>query len=122
MSTRAFVLVSLSALAAPFLSAPVAQAAAADDTVLTEVVVTALRRTERLQDVPAAITALGGETISRQHLMGNGDLATQVPSLSFTVQGPGESTLAIRGLGTAYGLAPAVSFYGSVEFRVGYAT
>ena len=105
MSTRIIVLMSLAALAAPTM------AAADEDTVLTEVVVTALRRTERLQDVPAAITALGGDTISRQHLMGNGDLASQVPSLSFTVQGPGESTLAIRGLGTAYGLAPAVSFY-----------
>ncbi len=105
MSNRIIVLMSLAALAAPTM------AAADEDTVLTEVVVTALRRTERLQDVPAAITALGGDTISRQHLMGNGDLASQVPSLSFTVQGPGESTLAIRGLGTAYGLAPAVSFY-----------
>src|SRR5689334_12500390 len=83
----------------------------ADDTPLAEVVVTAQRREERLQDVPAAISALSGETVSRQHLLGNADLAAQVPSLSFTVQGPGESTLAIRGLGTAYGLAPAVSYY-----------
>lgn len=83
----------------------------ADDAPLAEVVVTAQRREERLQDVPAAISALSGENLSRQHLLGNADLAAQVPSLSFTVQGPGESTLAIRGLGTAYGLAPAVSYY-----------
>jgi outer membrane receptor protein involved in Fe transport len=83
----------------------------ADDATLAEVVVTAQRREERLQDVPAAISALSGESLSRQHLLGNADLAAQVPSLSFTVQGPGESTLAIRGLGTAYGLAPAVSYY-----------
>jgi outer membrane receptor protein involved in Fe transport len=31
--------------------------------------------------------------------------------LSFDVLGPGESTLSIRGLGTSYGLAPAVSYY-----------
>lgn len=92
---------------------PAAQAVAqtASEDTLAEVVVTAQRREERLLDVPAAISAISGEQLSRQHLLGNADLAKQVPSLSFTVQGPGESTLAIRGLGTAYGLAPAVSYY-----------
>ena len=78
---------------------------------LDEIVVTAQRRAERLQDVPAAITALSGDALNALHLQGNADLAGQVPSLSFDVLGPGESTLAIRGLGTAYGLAPAVSYY-----------
>lgn len=79
--------------------------------VIEEIVVTSQRRAESLQDVPAAITAVGGATLANQHLQGNADLATRVPSLSFDVQGPGESTLAIRGLGTSYGLAPAVSYY-----------
>lgn len=83
----------------------------ADDDELQEVVVTAQKRSERLQDVPAAITALSGDSLNELHLQGNQDLARSVPSLSFDVLGPGESSLAIRGLGTAYGLAPAVSFY-----------
>ena len=83
---------------------------AADDT-LDEIVVTAQRRAERLQDVPAAITALNGDSLNEMHLQGNADLAQRVPGLSFDVLGPGESTLSIRGLGTAYGLAPAVSYY-----------
>ena len=83
----------------------------AGDEGLDEIVVTAQRRAERLQDVPAAITALSGDLLNELHLQGTGDLANQVPSLSFNVLGPGESTLAIRGLGTAYGLAPAVSYY-----------
>jgi iron complex outermembrane recepter protein len=83
----------------------------AGDEALSEIVVTAQRRAERLQDVPAAITALSGDSLNQLHLEGNADLARQVPSLSFDVLGPGESTLAIRGLGTAYGLAPAVSYY-----------
>src|SRR5579862_9449756 len=78
---------------------------------LQEIVVTAQRRAERLQDVPEAITALSGDALNQIHLQGNADLATHVPSLSLDVLGPGESTLAIRGIGTAYGLAPAVSFY-----------
>jgi len=86
-------------------------APAASSDALDEIVVTAQRRSERLQDVPAAITALSGDKLNEIHLQGNADLATRVPSLSIDVLGPGESTLAIRGLSTAYGLAPAVSFY-----------
>src|SRR6202050_5540386 len=78
---------------------------------LTEIVVTAQRRAERLQDVPEAISALGGDMLNQMRLQGNADLAAYVPSLSFDVLGPGETTLAIRGLGTAYGLEPAVSLY-----------
>jgi len=78
---------------------------------LAEVVVTAQRRAERLQDVPEAITALSGDALNQMRLQGNADLAAYVPSLSFDVLGPGESTLTIRGLGTSYGLEPAVSLY-----------
>src|SRR5580658_7842504 len=78
---------------------------------LDEIVVAAQRRAERLQDVPAAITALSGDTLNQMRLQGNADLAAYVPSLSFDVLGPGETTLAIRGLGTSYGLEPAVSLY-----------
>jgi iron complex outermembrane receptor protein len=78
---------------------------------LDEIVVTAQRRAERLQDVPAAITALSGDSLNQLRLQGNADLAAYVPSLSFDVLGPGETTLAIRGLGTSYGLEPAVSLY-----------
>ena len=78
---------------------------------LDEIVVTAQRRAERLQDVPAAITAMSGDALNQMRLQGNADLAAYVPSLSFDVLGPGETTLAIRGLGTAYGLEPAVSLY-----------
>jgi outer membrane receptor protein involved in Fe transport len=87
-----------------------AWAASASDS-LDEIVVTAQRRAERLQDVPAAITALSGDALNGMRLQGNADLAAYVPSLSFDVLGPGETTLAIRGLGTSYGLEPAVSLY-----------
>jgi iron complex outermembrane recepter protein len=86
-------------------------AQSADVGMLEEVVVTAQRREERLQDVPAAITSLSGDNLNQQNLLGNADLAARVPGLSLDVQGPGESTLSIRGVGTAYGLAPAVSYY-----------
>src|SRR5580658_11335634 len=100
--------IPLTALA--FAGLPIMTVAAADDQ-LEEIVVTAQKRSERLQDVPAAITAVSGDALNELHLQGNADLARSVPSLSFDVLGPGESTLTIRGLGTAYGLAPAVSYY-----------
>ena len=44
---------------------------------------TAQRRTERLQDVLEAITALSGDSLSQLRLQGNADLATHVPGLLF---------------------------------------
>lgn len=87
------------------------EAAVTSNEALDEIVVTAQRRSERLQDVPEAVTALSGDSLNQLHLQGTADLAARVPSLSFDVLGPGESTLTIRGLGTSYGLAPAVSYY-----------
>ena len=88
-----------------------AVAQTADDAALEEIVVTAQRRSERLQDVPSAITALDSEALSRLALRGNEDLARQVPSMTFDVLAPGESAITMRGLGTAYGLSPTVSYY-----------
>ena len=93
------------------LIASTSAAMAASGDALDEIVVTAQRRAERLQDVPAAITALSGDSLNQMRLQGNADLAAYVPSLSFDVLGPGETTLTIRGLGTSYGLEPAVSLY-----------
>jgi iron complex outermembrane recepter protein len=103
-------LLMVQTVAVPTAVAQTAGAQTAGDS-LTEIVVTAQRRAERLQDVPAAITALSGDALNQMRLQGNADLAAYVPSLSFDVLGPGETTLTIRGLGTSYGLEPAVSLY-----------
>src|SRR5271156_4882200 len=47
---------------------------------LDEIVVTAQRRAERLQDVPEAISALSGDMLHQMRLQGNADLAAYVPS------------------------------------------
>ena len=78
---------------------------------LEEIVVTAQRRSQNLQDVPAAVSAISGDSLGQLHLQGTADLAQRVPSLSFDTLSPGESTLAIRGLGASYGLAPTVAYY-----------
>lgn len=64
-----------------------------------EIIVTARRRAERLQDVPLAITALSGETMQRDGIEDLVDLGAKVPGLIVTAFGGGRSTpiFAIRG-------------------------
>jgi len=54
---------------------------------LEEVVVTARRREESLQDVPIAITALSGNFLREQNITELTDLGTHVPSLRFSEGG-----------------------------------
>lgn len=82
-----------------------------DETKIEEVVVTAQKREERLQDVPAAVTAINNEEINRLGLRTMNDLITNVPSLQLAEVGPGEAEVSLRGMVTGYGLAPTVSFY-----------
>jgi iron complex outermembrane recepter protein len=80
---------------------------------LEEVVVTAQKRVERLQDVPLAVTALSGEALSAAGVNQTTDLVNLTPSLTFA-QGatPNNTNLRIRGIGTALfgqGTEPSVS-------------
>lgn len=80
-----------------------------------DIVVTAQKRRERIQDVPLAITAITGETIAREGSNSLKDIATSVPSLYFSEsQGPVQSNIAIRGIGSSGGVAglePSVGLY-----------
>jgi iron complex outermembrane receptor protein len=70
--------------------------------VLEEVVVTATKREERLQDVPTAITALSAETLARAGIQDFRDYATLVPGLSQRDLGiPGVGTVILRGMNTS---------------------
>jgi iron complex outermembrane receptor protein len=69
-----------------------------------DIVVTARRRTESLQNVPLAVSVVGGEQIART---GNFNVAklTQIqPSLQFYSTNPRNSAANIRGLGAPFGL------------------
>ncbi|MGV3479133.1 MAG: TonB-dependent receptor [Sphingobium sp.] len=64
-----------------------------------EIVVTASKREERLQDVPASVTALGAETIETLGISSFRDYASLVPGLSQRDSGqPGVGTIIMRGL------------------------
>ncbi|MGH6997130.1 MAG: TonB-dependent receptor plug domain-containing protein, partial [Phenylobacterium sp.] len=71
-------------------------------TEVEEVLVTAQKRTERLQDVPLAVTAVTGDALARANINDTANLVAAVPSLTFQ-QGnnPTNTTFRVRGIGTS---------------------
>ena len=64
-----------------------------------EVLVTATRRAEGVQDIPLNISALGGGTIERDRIENLSDIARRVPGLTVVDQGPRSGNkLTVRGL------------------------
>jgi iron complex outermembrane receptor protein len=83
--------------------AQTAQTAAAPDTGLEEIVVTARRREERVQSVPLSITAFSQADIEKEHIEKVSDLQRAVPSLSISISqsdanAPYSSQTRLRGL------------------------
>jgi iron complex outermembrane recepter protein len=74
------------------------QPAASDTGGLQEVVVTAQRRTENVQDVPIAIQAFSGETLQQLNVTTFDDLIKHLPNVSGGSQGPGQVEIFMRGL------------------------
>jgi iron complex outermembrane recepter protein len=96
--------------AAPSTNAPPARAA--EDTGLTEIIVTARRVEERLQDVPISITVFNQQQLANRNVVNAQDLATYTPSLSANNNfGSANSTFAIRGFVQDIGTQPSVGVY-----------
>ncbi len=69
-------------------------------TALEEVVVTAQKREQNVQDVPIAIDALSRDTLLAQRVTGSDDLIKLLPNLSLKTASSVNSGFAIRGVGT----------------------
>lgn len=85
------------------LAAPAyAQDATEDTGEVAEVVVTAQKRAERLQDVPVAVTAVSGDALQARQINDTNNLVQAVPSLTMQ-QGnnPTNTSFRIRGIGTS---------------------
>jgi outer membrane receptor protein involved in Fe transport len=87
---------------------PPTPAVAANQTSANEVIVTAEKRRERLVDVPASVTALTGQSLSKQGIVSITDFAALAPGLTFKGAGDGETSLVIRGINAAVSLGPTV--------------
>ena len=75
-----------------------ASAAGTSASGIQEVVVTAQRRAENVQDVPIAIQALTGETLQQLNVTTFDDLIKHLPNVSGASQGPGQVEIFMRGL------------------------
>ena len=70
---------------------------------LDAIVVTANKRSERLQDVPMAVTALPGYQLERESAVNFGDYANRVPGLNVISIGQGQTQLVLRGITSGAG-------------------
>jgi hypothetical protein len=67
-------------------------------TSLEEIIVTARKRTENLQDVPISIDVFTSKDLRNLAVSQFEDYATMTPSVSFVSAGPGTQTLVMRGV------------------------
>jgi iron complex outermembrane recepter protein len=84
-------------------------AAAADDSDLQEVVVTATRRQTKLLSTPISMTVLGEQTLRAVDADSFADFAALVPGLTSIDTGPGQKRYSLRGLQSAG--EPEVALY-----------
>lgn len=102
MSLRPLLLAGTMLFAAPAFAqtAPVVLATA--DDVPADIVVTAQKRSERLQDVPLAVSVVSGDTLAAQGKVSLEGAQYLVPSLNFLKSGTTlNQSLFLRGVGTA---------------------
>ena len=88
---------------------------------LEEVVVTAQKRTQNLQDVPIAVTAFSGEMLQEAGIRDMFELASIAPSLRVEqTQSSSQTTFGIRGIFTSsqnFGLDSSVGLYVDGVYR-----
>ncbi len=89
----------LGLLAAPALAQTASAAPAATDTGIEEIVVTAQRSAQSLQDVPIAVSAFSAEALQKQQINTSSDLQLTLPNITFTKTNFTSSSFTIRGVG-----------------------
>ncbi|HWF01022.1 MAG TPA: TonB-dependent receptor plug domain-containing protein, partial [Caulobacteraceae bacterium] len=77
-----------------------------------EVIVTATKQAQNIQDVPASITAIKADSLAKAGFVKLEDYVAQVPGLSLTTVAPGSMQIAIRGITSGENEAsPTTSIY-----------
>src|SRR5882724_6817615 len=101
--------------------------AAAPDTALAEIIVTATRRSESIQNVAGQVTAFTSGTLEQINARDFNDFAGFVPGLSYASTGASTNLIVIRGITTGSQLSSAIGLYlddvplgASTSFGVGY--
>lgn len=84
-----------------------------------QIIVTARRRAEDAQSVPAALSVIGGDTLTKTYTVNLNQVTQLVPTLNYSSPNPRNTAFTIRGLGSSVvaisqandGLEPGVGFY-----------
>jgi iron complex outermembrane recepter protein len=116
MASFRFTLAALLGVAASLCASWVAAqaistATGGSSTELSEIIVTATRRSESIQNVPSSVTALTSNTLDEIKARDLNDFAGFVPGLSFASTGPSTNLLVIRGITTGSQLSSATGVY-----------
>src|ERR687890_1089676 len=82
----------------------------------TEIIITATKREENLQNVPISVQAIGTRRLDQLNISNFEDYTKQLPSVSFQTAAPGFTTVYMRGVATGgdgnhTGSPPPVGFY-----------
>ena len=91
-------------------------AAMAQDPALEEVLVTAQKREQNLQDVPVSVSVLGEQELEELNIAGFADYFQFLPTVSAQQFGPGQAQIYMRGVsdggdGNFSGTTPSVALY-----------
>ena len=109
-------------LATPALAQTGVQTAPSAPAVVDDIIVTAQKREESIQDVPIAVSAFSAETLDALKIEGGSELLRAVPNVTFSKNNFSMYNFSIRGVGTkaisaASDPAVAVSFNNSPLIR-----
>src|SRR5215213_11042304 len=82
----------------------------------TEIIITATKREENMQNVPISVQAIGTRRLDQLNISNFEDYTKQLPSVSFDTSQPGSTTVYVRGVATGSdgnhtGSLPSVGFY-----------
>src|SRR5579864_800688 len=100
ISAAVAAILGASSTALVFAAAPAADTSASTtEGALGEVVVTAQRRAENLQDVPITVQAISGQQLEQLNVVSFNDLLKYTPNVSYSGNGPGTGNIFMRGLG-----------------------
>lgn len=76
--------------------------ATSDDANPHDIIVTAQRRNESIQDVPMTLQALTGDNLSQLNVVSFNDLLKFTPNVTFASNGPGQGAIYMRGLSAGF--------------------
>ncbi len=77
-------------------------AATSSGTAVEEIIVTATRRNESIQEVPQTVQAFGGQQLQQMNVTNLSSLLQYTPNVTFANNGPGQGNIYMRGLSAGF--------------------